>query len=118
MTNPATKPATTATSTHMTTLITVPLSSGYGPSPLDCPVAVAPSMQPAEGRLAGTRIEPPPGEGRRGGRVVAVLLGQDGSQHLDGALVERPVVDDHGHRRPHEPLDPRGRRIGTHDRVH
>ena len=108
MTNPASKPANTATSTHMTTLITLPLSSGYGPSPPDCSVAVSPGMRPGGGRLDGTGSEPPPGEGGRGGRGVAVLLGQDDPEHLDGPLVEGSVVDDHRHRGSHEALDPRG----------
>ena len=50
----------------------------------------------AAGDLAGTG--PTPGEGRRVGGVVAILLGQDGPRRLDGSLVVRPVVDDHGHR--------------------
>src|SRR4029453_8595848 len=115
MTNPASKPATTATSTHMRTLITLPPSSGYGPSPPACPLAVS-SERPGRGRLTCTGTEPP-SEGERGGRVVAVLLRQDGPQHLDGSLVERPVVDDHRHPGPHEPLDPFGRRGGTDDHV-
>src|SRR5204863_993183 len=68
----------------------------------------APSPAPRPGAVAGggpdeTRAPPPPGGGRRSGRAAVavavavvlrqVVLRQDGPEHLDAPLVERPVVD-------------------------
>ena len=52
------------------------------------------------------------------GRGSPVALRHDRPEHLDGSLVECPVVDDDRHRSTHETLDPPGGRRRTDDDVH
>src|SRR2546428_2539144 len=121
MTNPASKPASSPTRTHvanMTKLMTPPLSPGYG-SPASLPPHRCTRRASSPFAPVGwTRAQAPLAGGRSRHRPVAVLSHQEGREHFDRPLVQGPVVDHHLHGGAREPPDPLGRRAGADDDVH
>src|SRR6266571_3884326 len=120
MTNPASKPASSPTRTHvanMTKLMTLPPSSGYGSAaslpPHRCTRGAPSPFAP----VGWTRAQAPLAGGRSSRRRVAVLPHQESLEHFDCPLVQGPVVDHHLHGGAREPPDPLGRRGGADDDV-
>src|SRR2546427_10604004 len=120
MTNPASKPASSPTRTHvanMTKLMTLSPSSGYG-SAASLPPHRRTRRAPSPVRPVGwTRAQAPLAGGRSSRRPVAVLPHQESREHFDCPLVQGPVVDHHLHGGAREPPDPLGRRGGADDDV-
>src|SRR5882762_940891 len=121
MTNPASKPASSPTRSHvanMTKLMTLPPSPGYdslASLPLHRCTCRPSSPFASVGRA---RARAPPAGARRRGLPVAVLLHQEGREHFDRSLVQGPVVDHHLHGGAREPPNPLRRRAGADDDVH
>src|SRR6059036_1690950 len=120
MTNPASKPASSPTRTHvanMTKLMTLPPSSGYGSAaslpPHRCTRGAPSPFAP----VGWTRAQAPLAGGRSSRRPVAVLPHQESREHSDCPLIQGPVVDHHLHGGAREPPDPLGRRGGADDDV-
>src|SRR5256886_14883508 len=120
MTNPASKPASSPTRTHvanMTKLMTLPPSSGYGSAASLPPHRCTRGAPSAFAPVGWTRAQAPAAGGPRSRRPVAVLPPQEGREHFDSPLVQGPVVDHHLHGGAREPPDPLGRRGGADDDV-
>src|SRR2546428_8041286 len=120
MTNPASKPASSPTRTHvanMTKLMTLPPSSGYGSAaslpPHRCTRGAPSPFAP----VGWTRAQAPLAGGRSSRRPVAVLPHQESLEHFDCPLVQGPVVDHHLHGGAPRPPDPLRRRGGADDDV-